>query len=119
MADERRKRTNAKSNFTRKYDILDQLINDSAQSFLVTEQYEKMKTCFNKLEETHDEFIDKSDIDIETDADGIKFIEDQQIKYNEILKRYSAYLKTSEDSERTQLKQQEVNDRAAEKAADA
>ena len=115
-AAEKKQRSIAKSNFTRKLNIIEQLITDEAQSFLVKEQYDKMKACFEKLEDTHEAFINVTDIDIDDHADGNIFMDDQQARYNDIVKKYSAYLKTSDERERTQSKKKEEDDVAAVKA---
>ena len=113
---EKRQRTSAKSNFTRNLNLLTVLMDNNTQSFLVTEQFEKLKGCFQKLEETQEAFIGATDIDIENHADGLKFMDSPYEQYNTVLTRYSTYLKTSDETERTQSKKREEDDLAAEKA---
>ena len=113
---EKRQRTTAKSNFTRNLNILTSLIDDQSQSFLVTEQFEKFKKCFQKLEETQEAFLNVTDIDdIENHADGLKFMDNPFEQYNTALKAYSNYLKTSQELEHTQAKKREEDGLAAEK----
>ena len=114
---EKRQRTSAKSNFTRNLNLLTGLMENNAQAFLVTQQFEKFAGCFRKLEETQEAFIGATDIDdIENHADGIKFMDTPYEQYNTVLTRYSGYLKTSEETDRTQSKKREADDLAAEKA---
>ena len=113
--EQKKQRTFMKANFTRKLNVLAELMDESAQTFLVEEAYEKFKTCWEKLEESQEAFIMASDIDIENHPDGLKYMDAEYERYNAMLKRYSSYLKTSEESERVQSKRQEEDDRAAEK----
>ena len=112
---EKKRRTTAKIGFTKNLNILSGLIDNDSQSFLVTEQFEKFKGCFQKLENAQEAFIEVTDIDIENHADGLKFMDNPYEQYNTVLARYSTYLKTSEETERTQSKKKEEDDRASEK----
>ena len=62
---EKKNRTKAKSDFTRIEKTLRTLIDNNSQSFLVTEQFEKLKVCFQKLEDAQDAFLGVTEIDIE------------------------------------------------------
>ena len=49
--------------------LLNQLFDEAAGNVLVTPQYEKVKSCWEKLEEAHDRFIatvDEKSMDIDT-----------------------------------------------------
>ena len=96
---EKRERSTALRNFTRNLNLLNQLFDEAAGKVLVTPQYEKVKSCWEKLEEAHDRFIatvDEKAMDIDTDPEGYSYIDDATGRYNEMLKRYAAYLKWSE-----------------------
>ena len=105
-------------NFTRNLNQLNDLLDESAPPALVTPQYDKVKKCWERLEDAHDAFIsvvDDNDMDIETDKDGLSYIDDPNAKYNTMLKSYASYLKTSDETIRTQTTQKEAEERAAEK----
>ena len=107
---EKKNRTKAKSDFTRSEKTLRTLIDNNSQSFLVTEQFEKLKICFQKLEDAQDAFLGVTEIDIEEDANGLKYMDGPSDQYDNALTTYSAYLRTSEDTERNQLKKNEEDD---------
>ena len=84
----KRQRTLCLSNFTRNLNVLNKLIDDSAPETLVTPQYEKLKECWGLLELAHNQFIGETDIvDIETDKDGLPYIDAPIEKYTGVLKR--------------------------------
>ena len=101
---EKKKRTQALSNFTRNINVLHSLLDDTAPSVLVNPQFEKVRNCWEKLELAHDDFIAATDIDIEAEKDGIAFMNGPDERHQDVLRRYSAYLKT--DAERAQIVQQ-------------
>ena len=115
---EKKERMLALRNFTRNLNQLNDLLDESAPPALVTPQYDKVKKCWERLEDAHDAFIsvvDDNDMDIETDKDGLSYIDDPNAKYNTMLKSYASYLKTSDETIRTQTTQKEAEERAAEK----
>ena len=63
----KKRRSQAKSNFTRNVNALEVLIAGSETLLVVTPQFEKVKTCWEKLETAQEEFIDRTDIDIDED----------------------------------------------------
>ena len=115
---EKKERTLALRNFTRNLNQLNDLLDESAPPSLVTPQYDKTKKCWERLEDAHDAFInvvDDNEMDIETDKDGLAYIDDPTTKYNAMLKSYATYLKTSDETIRTQTTQKAAEERAAEK----
>ena len=115
-------RSTAQRNFTRNLNTLNALLDESAASVLVTPQYEKLKNCWEKLEDAHDDYVLKVDpatTNLETDADGYSYINDSEKKFNEVLKRYAGYLKTSEQLQRAESDQQKKADRDVEKQIEA
>ena len=67
---EKKQRSACLYKFTRNYNLLIEAINDASPESGVTPQFEKLKECWFKLEEAHDDFITATDIDIENDAGG-------------------------------------------------
>ena len=70
---EKRERSSALRNFTRNLNLINDLFDDAAGNSLVTPQYNKVKSCWERLEEAHDKFMAKADetaMDIETDPMG-------------------------------------------------
>ena len=115
---EKRERSSALRNFTRNLNLLNELFDDAAGNSLVTPQYNKVKSCWERLEEAHDEFMAKADetaMDIETDPMGYPYIDDASGKYNKMLKRYDAYLKWSDGVQRAEAEQKKKDDDEAEK----
>ena len=96
----KRKRTNAKSNFTRNINKLNKLLDNVTQAALVTPQFEKVNKCYEELEKAHDEFLTVSDIDIEVDKDGAAFMEEIDETHDAVVFRYSAFLKNDSDQQR-------------------
>ena len=79
---EKRVRTNALSNFTRKYNEFTNLIAKSPPSDLLVKVYTKLDECYEKLETAHDAFIAiADDIDIDNDVAGVKFMEVPAARY--------------------------------------
>ena len=75
---EKKLRTLCLSKFTRNFNLLTQSIDNESPESIVTPQYEKMRECWLKLEEAHDDFIAATDMeDIETQPEGLKYIDAQ------------------------------------------
>ena len=89
----KKKRTQALSKFTRAYNELIQQIDDSAPAILTTPQFEKVEACWEKLEDAQDDFIENTDIDIDTDPQGIQYLDEPGQRHALGLKRYAEYLK--------------------------
>ena len=83
------KRVTAKSNFTRNINKLNRLLDGEAQVTLVTPLFEKMNRCYEELEKAQEEFLAETDIDIETDKDGIAFMEDIDKTHEASVLKYS------------------------------
>ena len=64
-------RSQAKSNFTRAITVFNNLVNAKSPLDLVTEQFDVVMNCGEKLVAAQEEFIDKTEIDVDTDANGI------------------------------------------------
>ena len=115
MAELKKKRKTALSNFTRNLNTLSSLLEDNSPPLLVNPQYDKFKECWEKLEAAHDEYLDNSDIDPDNDQEGsFEYLEAHATKYREIMKLYSAYLKQSASDEEKHLQQKAIDDRKLE-----
>ena len=110
----KKQRTVALRQFTRNLNHLTKLLEDASPAVLVTPHFDKFQGSWTKLEEAQDNFIELTDIDIETDKDGLDFMDDPSERYQQALVRYSTYLKTSEEAQRVQTKEKEESDRQAE-----
>ena len=82
---EKKKRTTEKSSFTRSINKLNKLFDANASLSLVTEQFEKVKNWYDRLETAHNEFLLATDIDIENDADGEAYVNESDSKYEDAL----------------------------------
>ena len=105
MADAAKKqRRQALSNFTRTLNTFNTLIEDYSPSVLVEPQFEKVVSCYEKLEAAQDEFIGKTDIDIDVDPNGVAFLDEPSLRHANALKGYSAYLKKDKEVEGVEMK---------------
>ena len=111
---EKKQRKVALTNFTRNLNSLVRLLDNSSPKVLVTPQFEKLRSHWTKLEESQDLFLATTDIDIETDVNGITYIDGPDQLFQEIMIRYSSYLKASDDVERATDEEKAVEDRAKE-----
>ena len=85
---EKKTRTTALRNFTRKLNSLNELLDDGAVSSLVCPLYEKVKDFWEKLEDAHDAFIgavDDAVFDVENHPEGYSYIDDANTRYNKML----------------------------------
>ena len=115
---ERRERSSALRNFTRNLNLLNELFDEAAENILVTPQFEKVKSCWEKLEDAHDRFmatVDEKVMDIDTDPEGYQYIDESTGKYNKTLKRYSAYLKWSQSTQRDETERKKKEDEDTER----
>ena len=90
---EKKQRSACLYKFTRNYNLLIEAINAVSPESVVTPQFEKLKECWSKLEEAHDNFITATDIDIENDAGGAAYIDAPGKNYQNAVKRYSEFFK--------------------------
>ena len=98
----KRLRITALSNFTRNTNNLQRFINSSASTTIVTPQYEQVILCWTKLEEAHDVYLGAAtNIDLENDDEGIKYLDKPGERYGEIMLSYSEYLRDQGEKDRT------------------
>ena len=109
---EKRKRATALGAFTRNENHLNAMLDDASPIHIVTPQFEKLQTCWDKLEQAHDNYIESiaGDIDEETE----KSLDDPGKRYQDIVKRYSEYFKNSTVADRESAREKEQKDREAE-----
>ena len=100
----KRARTQALSNFTRAVNTFNKLIAESAPSILVTPQYEKLSNLYDKLEAAQDDFITKTEIDIDNDVNGIKVFDEPSERHADVMKCYSKYLKGEKEIEIVEMR---------------
>ena len=113
---EKKERTIAKGNLTRNVNQLSELLDEDAPLAMVSPQYDKVKKCWERLEVAHDAFIsavDEEAMDIETDKDGLSYIDAPNATYKAVVKRYAAYLKLSNETVRAETTQKAAEERAA------
>ena len=122
---EERVRTQARKNFTRSVTSFNLLHNESASIDLVTKAFEKVESCWERLELAQNAFIEVTEIDIETDPKGVVYLDVPEQNYQDVLKSFSAYRKKVLLEEETNLstlaaaKQTEEDQRKAKEADDA
>ena len=61
----------------RHLNLLSELFDESAGNALVTPQFEKVKSCWEKLEDAHDKFVsmvNETGMDLDTDLEGYLYI---------------------------------------------
>ena len=108
MADlAKRKRILELSNFTRNLNKLIKYIDEGAPGSMVNPQYEKMQDCYEKLEAAHNDYLAVADIDIETDKDGIKYMDGPDKRHEEAVSRYIPYMKTDNQQEEASRRERE------------
>ena len=112
---EKKKRITALSNFTRANNIFKSLIADKASAVLVTPQFQKVNSYWEKLEVAHDEFIEATDLDnIETDKDGMLYMEAPGEEYAATVRVYSTFLNGAAEKEDYDQRRMADEDRAKE-----
>ena len=114
----KKKRSSALASFTRNYNSLLSLINVSSPISVITPQYERVMTSWAKLEAVHEEFIDVTDIDIETDDNGLKYLDEPNERKQEGLSRYATYLKQIENEKKADSSSKETKDAEERRMAD-
>ena len=85
MADqEKKRRSNCLSNFTKSVNNFNKLNQDAAPIDLITTAFQKVQSCYDKLESAQDAFIEVTDIDIDTHADGIKYLDEPASRHQNV-----------------------------------
>ena len=94
----KRNRSSALSNFTRTVNSVNKLITNEAPLSLVKPRFEKVLECWEILEKAQDSFIQMADekIDIETDPLGVQYLDTATDNLDDLMARYSSYLKEEE-----------------------
>ena len=112
---DKKERIRALSNFTRNVNTLTKLLDNSSPNSLTAPQFDKMNKCWERLEEAQDKYLESAegDMDIETDKDGVAYLDAPSVQYNDILVRYATHVKTSEAENKEALNQQEKDDEKA------
>ena len=82
-------RSQALSFFTRNLNSLNNLLNASSPLDVVIPQFEKVQKCWEKLESAQERYVDKCDIDIETDKDGLMYLDEPGERHDAVLLKYS------------------------------
>ena len=113
----KRKRVLELSNFTRNLNKLIKYIDEGAPASMVKPQYEKMQDCYEKLETAHNDFLGITDIDIETDRDGIQYLDGPDKRHEDAMTRYIAYVKTDNQQEEATRREREKTNRDIEREA--
>ena len=103
-AQEKRRRVTEKSSFSRSVTKLIKTFDAAASLSLVTEHFEKVKACYERLEAAHNEFLMATDIDIENEPDGLAYMNESDRKYEDMLERYALYQKTETHRQMTEEK---------------
>ena len=104
----KRRRSSALSNFTRNENLFNNRITNSSPLSIVTPLYDKVTVAWEALEKAHDEFIEVTEIDIEEDAGGLKYLDEPAGRYDSVIESYSNYLKQeSEKEKREEVKKSE------------
>ena len=104
MADQaKKKRSIALSAFTRNLNTLLSLMNQSSHIVLVSPQFEKFQQSWDKLEAAHEEFMEKTDIDIEVDSNGLQYLDEPNERKEKGIMCYASYLKISEDDKNKEI----------------
>ena len=114
MADEeKRKRKQCKSNFTRSANSIEKLIDDGALQEIVKPQFDNFQSLWQRLENAHDDFIEKLD-DAEEDEQGLLYLNEPGERHTTILLKYSTYLKGQVEGEKEYEKKKVEADRLLE-----
>ena len=105
---EKRKRSQALSNFTRSTNKLEEHIHISSPESIVRPLYDKMMNCWDKLEEAQESFILENDIDVDNDPDGAKYLDAPGVRHSAAMVKYAEYLRSEEKVEVDNRKQAEA-----------
>ena len=89
------------------------MLDDECPKDIVTPQFEKVRTSWDRLEIAHDSYIESIVGEID-DAD-LNRLDEPSARYHAVLKRYSDFIKHVNNNERAQLQQIDVDNREADK----
>ena len=97
----RRRRSTALSNFTRNENSFKKLLDSKAPAPIVKPLYEKVVSAWEALEKAHNEFLEITDIDIETDNVGHRYMDEPVERFDAVMMSYSDFLKREEEKGKT------------------
>ena len=104
-------RSHALSNFTRSYNNFNSLHDAASPKELVTAAFQKVDSCWNKLEEAQERFIEVTDIDVENDNAGLKYLDAPGERHSEVFTKYAIFMKQTSADERVHLQRKADEDR--------
>ena len=108
----KKRRSTALNQFTRNVNSFNKLIASSAPAVTVNPSYEKVIDSWEKLEEAHDAYLEVTDIDVETDKGGFKYMDEPAERHDAVLVSYSNFLKADSEAVRsTEVKRIEENEK--------
>ena len=110
----KRKRSVALSHFTKSVNSFTKLVDISSPCSLVTPAFEKVKSCWETLETAHDNYIEVAEVDIDTDPGGLAFLDEPGERLDEVLVRYSTFLKEDARAEKASEAKKAEDDRLLE-----
>ena len=110
MADAAKKRrTQAKKNYTRALNIFNTLLAEESPADLVKPQFDKLTSWWDKLEAAQDEYVELND-----DEEDDTFLDQSDQNHQDALKCYSAFLKKEKADEITLCKMKAEENRRLE-----
>ena len=104
------RRKTALGSFTRNENTLRQLITNASPANVVSAQFEKLQACWNKLEEANERCVESLEDEMDDQDPDILYIDAPTIRFDETVKLYSEFAKTSADTVRTELNQAKTAD---------
>lgn len=109
---EKQKRKTALGNFTRTENTMKLMFDKNCPSNIVTAQFQKLSTAWEKLEEAHDNFLVSIVGDV--DEDDENYLDAPLARWNAIVERYSHHFNQSVDTERTEAQELQKKNREEE-----
>ena len=100
MAEEmKRKRSRTLGKFTRTYNTLVKLLDqEGSNRSVVDPQFESLKTIWEALEDTHEDYLANADAAVSDDAVEAAYLDEPGERYTTAVVRYSEYLKSQDES---------------------
>ena len=108
------KRSTALGGFTRSVNVLRSAITTKSPISVVKPKFKKVNETWDKLEAAQDAFIEKTDIDIENHADGLKYLDVPTETFTNVVREYSEYFKLVERQDKDDVKRKEEADKLVE-----